>query len=298
MCITPNPVRGERGSTDYLYRGVSASQHTACTSRDSEGVEYASPRMQFVAKKNHLKSRWFRYYNVFRLKTFRLHIVCIFTFVQRLEGVFSCWFFSLATTVFRSVIATVEVVVSSPVATISAVVSWRTAVAVIAFTFLTFSSWRSFEKYFTGKFHFLTVIITHEFHFHHIALVVRNFVKSCPLDFGDVKQTFSAFRNCYERTEIHYFHYSTVVNFAYSRHESNFVNGCNGRVDILSAYAGDFNSTDLTDFFNRNDGLEIFLHLLNDFSARSDNATDEFFRNLEYFHFRSVRFNVNSRCIQ
>src|SRR5690606_18435628 len=100
-------------------------------------------------KKNHLKSRWFHYYRVFRLKTFRLHIVCIFTFVQRLEGVFTSWFFSLAATVLGSVIAAVEVVVSSSVATVSAVVSWRTAVAVIAFTFLTFSSWRSFEKYFS-----------------------------------------------------------------------------------------------------------------------------------------------------
>src|SRR5690606_4603727 len=144
MCITPNPVRAERGSTDYLYRGVSASQHTACTSRDSEGVEYASPRMQFGVQKKPPQIEVVHYYIVFRLKTFRLHIVCIFTFVQRLESIFTSWFFSLAATVFRPVISASVVSTLSSVATVSAVissvVSWRTTIAVFAFTFLTFSS--------------------------------------------------------------------------------------------------------------------------------------------------------------
>src|SRR5690606_20378318 len=107
-------------------------------------------------KKNHLKSRWFHYYRVFRLKTFRLHIVCIFTFVQRLEGVFSCWFCSLATTVFRPVISASVVSILSSGATVSAVisslVSWRTSIAVFAFTFFTLGSWRPFEKNFSWKF--------------------------------------------------------------------------------------------------------------------------------------------------
>lgn len=100
------------------------------------------------AQKNHPKSRWFRTYIHSELKSFRLHIVCTFTFVQRLEGVFARWFLGLAPTVLWSVVTASVVPTRSSVTTVSAVVSWAAVFAVIALAFLTFRSWRSFKKYF------------------------------------------------------------------------------------------------------------------------------------------------------
>ncbi|MPN53555.1 hypothetical protein SDC9_201219 [bioreactor metagenome] len=109
-----------------------------------------------------------------------------------------------------------------------------------------------------------------------------------------MEESFCSFCNGYKCAEIHYFHHFSFVNFSYNRYESDFVDRCNGCVDVFSAHSGNLDSSDFANFFNRNHGFEIFLHLLNDFSTRSDYRTNEVFWNFQNFHFRSVWFHIGS----
>ena len=110
-----------------------------------------------------------------------------------------------------------------------------------------------------------------------------------------MKQTVLARKELNECTVRHDGTYFSFVDFTYFRYGYDTFDDTHCVFNALLVGSGNFNSADVVYFFNSDCCTGLFLHTLDDLSARADYGADEFFRNSHGFDAGSMRLQVIMR---
>src|SRR5574344_736440 len=108
-------------------------------------------------------------------------------------------------------------------------------------------------------------------------------LKAFPVDFRDVEQSVLAGHDFNEATIGHDGAHDTVVHLANFRDGHDGTDFGNGSIDRLRVGIADLHLAHAVGLVDGDGGTGILLHLLDAFSARADNGTNEFLRNVKCF---------------
>ena len=121
-----------------------------------------------------------------------------------------------------------------------------------------------------------------------------NSLEALPVDLRDMEQTILARHDLYEAAVRHDAANHTIVNLTYLGDSHDSLDLSQGCVDALLIGTRYLYLTNTVGFVDSDSGLGVFLHLLDNLTARADDSTDELLRNLDLDDTGNLRLELGT----